>query len=316
MTIFLFFLGFVVLIVGANLLIEGATSIGKRYNISEILIGLTIVALGTSLPELIINVFASAYGETDLAISNVLGSNIINILVIIGFTAIVRPVMITPVTINRDIPVSLIATILLGIMVHDSVFTSERLNELGAADGILFLVFMAIFLWVSFKYRQKDPQDKPGFGIIKPLWIAIGYILAGLAGLYFGGDWIVDGVTEISVFLGMNQSEVGLTIVAAATSLPELATSIIAAIKKNNDIAVGNAIGSCIFNIFLVLGVSSLVHPMPFDSKSLGDLITVLLANLLLFIFIFTGKGRQISRMEGILMLVVYVGFIWFRFGG
>lgn len=316
MTIFLFFLGFVLLILGANLLIEGSTSIGKRFGVSEMLIGLTIVAMGTSLPELIINVFASIYGETDLAISNVLGSNIINILVIIGLTAIIKPVLISPATTNRDIPVSLMATILLGIMVQDSVFSAGKPNELGFINGILLLVIMGIFLYFSFSYRQKEPPDAPVTGIIKPLWIAIFYILAGLTGLYFGGTWIVDGVTEISVLLGMDQSEVGLTIVAAATSLPELATSIIASIKKNNDIAVGNAIGSCIFNILLILGVSSVIHPLPFDSSSLGDLVTVLLANLLMFIFIFTGKGRQISRMEGILMLVVYVGFIWFRFGG
>jgi len=316
MTILLFLLGFVVLVVGANALVDGASSLGKRLGLSDMVIGLTIVAMGTSLPELIINVFASSYGNTDLAISNILGSNIFNILMVLGLAAAIRPLATLPSTVNRDIPTVLIATFLLGILVHDSVLSPGYTDKLGRIEGVVFLAGMAVYLWISFRDSNKYPEEKPSTGRVKPIGISLIFIALGLAGLYFGGNWIVKGVGEVAGALGIGESEAGLTIVATATSLPELVTSVIAAIRNKSDMALGNAIGSCIFNIFLILGISSVIHPLPFGGESLGDLLMTLFASFLMFVFIFTGKGRVISRLEGILMLVIYVVFLWFRLAG
>ncbi len=312
MSIFLFFAGIAVLIIGADKLVDGASDAGRRLGIPSMIIGLTILALGTSLPELIINVFASINGQTDLAISNVLGSNIVNILLIVGLTAIIRPLNIPGQTTFRDIPASLIATILLGIFVHDSVFSGTKHDYLSTTEGIIFLSLIVLYLFISVRTSHSIPQDKEDESKIKrlPLWKTISYIAIGIAGVYFGGEWVVEGASHIAILFGMSESVVGLTIVATGTSLPELVTSIAAVRKKNTDMAVGNAIGSCIFNIYLVLGISAVISPIPFLHSSIVDLTMVLIANLLMFVLIFTGKGRRISRFEGAIMVSLYIGFL------
>jgi cation:H+ antiporter len=314
MDIFLFFLGFVILVLGANWLVDGASSIGHRMNISGIVIGLTIVSSGTSLPELIVNIFASADKNTDLAIANVLGSNLINILIIIGITSIIHPIYIRRNTTFIDIPISLFATILLGVLIYDSLFITGKQSILGFWDGIILILFFAGFLFYSYKVNKRIyiPEDN-GFKSLSHAR-SVFLIILGIAGLYWGGKWIVSGSVEIAEWLGISQSTIGLTIVASATSLPELVTSLVALYKKNIDIAIGNAIGSCIFNIFLVLGVCALITPLPFHKISLIDLGMVIIANLLLFIFVFTGSGRKISRFEGMLMVVIYVVFLLITF--
>lgn len=310
-----FILGFIILIGGASLLIDGASTIGKKLGIPAAITGLTIVAIGTSLPELIINVFASANGNTDLAISNVLGSNIINILVIIGFTALLRPIPVSRHTYFRDIPFTLLAIVLLFVMVQDIPLFGAESNVVGMSDGIIFLIMLVGFLYIyyrSSKHAKHEEDDKEQ----RSVWLALIFIALGICGLYFGGEWIVEGAVFVASDLGMDEATIGLTIIAMATSLPELVTSIIASIKGNPEMAIGNAVGSCIFNILLVLGVSSIIAPLPFQPASMIDLAVVLASTVLLVVFVYTGKGRQISRVEGGLMIAVYVVYMWWVLAG
>ena len=311
MDYFLFFFGFVILIGGASLLIDGAANIGRRLGIPPGITGLTIVAIGTSLPELIINVFATANGNTDLAISNVLGSNVINILVIIGITAIISPIPVLKHTYFRDIPFSLLAVGILFVMVQDRWFLSTHTNVVGMTDGIIFLALLAIFLFIFYRSSKRSPPEEKKLKQ-RAVWLALGFILLGITGLYFGGKWIVEGAVSMAAIMEMDESTIGLTVIAMATSLPELVTSIIASLKGNPEMAIGNAVGSCIFNILLVLGVSSLINPLPFQPGSLLDLIMVLIATVTLVVFVYTGKGRKISRFEGLLMLGMYGGYLWY----
>ena len=310
MEYFFFFLGFVVLIGGATLLIEGAVVIGKKLNIPPGITGLTIVAIGTSLPELIINVFASANGNTDLAISNVLGSNIINILVIIGITAIISPIPVLKHTYLRDIPFSLFGVAVLFVIVQDQWLLGKESNIVSMNDGFIFLAMFIVFMYVYYRNsRNSNSEDtiKAKF----PLWLSLIFIVIGIAGLYFGGEWIVSGAIFVAADMGMDEATIGLTIIAMATSLPELVTSIIASLRGNPEMAIGNAVGSCIFNILLVLGVSSVINPIPFQSGSILDLMMAIVATIVLVVFIYTGKGRKISRIEGIVMILMYGGYLW-----
>lgn len=311
MDYFLFFFGFVILIGGASLLIDGAANIGRKLGIPPGITGLTIVAIGTSLPELIINVFATANGNTDLAISNVLGSNVINILVIIGITAIISPIPVLKHTYFRDIPFSLLAVGILFVMVQDRWFLSTHTNVVGMTDGIIFLALLAIFLFIFHRSSKHSPPEEKKLKQ-RAVWLALVFILLGITGLYFGGKWIVEDAVSMAAIMGMDESTIGLTVIAMATSLPELVTSIMASLKGNPEMAIGNAVGSCIFNILLVLGVSSLIQPLPFQPGSLLDLIVLLIASITLVVFVYTGKGRKISRFEGGLMLLMYGGYLWF----
>jgi cation:H+ antiporter len=312
MTYFLFFAGFIVLILGANWLVEGGSALGRKLRLPSIVIGLTIVAIGTSLPELVINVIASMNGITDLAISNVLGSNILNILIILGITAVIYPLAIPPATSKYDIPFSFAVTLIFGILASDmSIFGGDQ-NVLGFWDGFLFILLFLAFIVYSLRLgKHLKPEPYPR----KFRWVkAIVFIILGLAGLYWGGRWIVDGTVVIAALFEISEGTVGLTIVAFATSLPELVTSIVASVKRKNEIAVGNAIGSCIFNITLVLGVSAMIRPLPFAAASMLDLGMVLAANTFLFVFVFTGQGRKISRVEGALLMILYIFYLIFTF--
>ncbi len=310
----LFIIGFVILIGGATLLIDGASVIGRKLGIPEAITGLTIVAIGTSLPELIINVFASLEGSTDLAISNVLGSNIINIFGIIGLTAIITPIPVQRYTYVRDIPFSMAAVALLFFLVQDRWISGSEHNVLGTIDGFIFLFILLGFLFVYYR-SSKNALKEEMHVKTRPLWLALVFISTGITGLYFGGEWIVAGAIKVAGLLGMDESTIGLTIVATATSLPELVTSIIASVKRKPEIAIGNAVGSCIFNIFLVLGLSAAISPLPFRPASLLDLVVALLATVTLVVFVYTGKGRKISRVEGGLMIVLYAGYLWWILG-
>ena len=312
MTYLLFFLGFVVLILGANWMVEGASALGNKLRLPPIVIGLTIVAIGTSLPELVINTIASINGITDLAISNVLGSNILNILIILGITALIYPLGIPHATSKNEIPFSFIATITLGILASDMSIFGAKVNLIGFWDGFIFILLFIGFLLYSLRLGK---QIKPEPYTMKFSWIkALLFIVLGLAGLYWGGQWIVNGTVDIAVLFGISKGTVGLTIVAFATSLPELVTSVVASVKKKNEIAVGNVIGSCIFNITLVLGVSAMITPLPFATASMLDLGMVLAANAFLFVFVFTGRGRKISRFEGGLLIAIYIFYLIFTF--
>ncbi len=290
---------------------------GRKFGVSPLLIGLTIVALGTSLPELVINVFASIQGNTGLAIGNVLGSNIINTLLIIGVAAAIYPISMAGRKNTVNILFSLIAALVLLFMANCS-FTSNNAFIITRLDAVVLIGLLGGFLYYSFfrggatgqtTATQKPKEEKS--------LRATMLIVAGIAGLFLGGKWIVSGASLIATDLGISQTTVGLTIIAAATSLPELATSIIAAMKKNTDMAVGNAIGSNIFNILLVLGVSALIKPIAFD-KALNQEIFILIAStllILLFVKLDIGKTRKaISRLEGLLLIAAYIIYLVYTF--
>ncbi len=310
-TYIIFFSGFAVLIGGAQLLVNGASSIGMKLNISQMVMGLTVVALGTSLPELIVNIFAGIKGNTDLAIGNILGSNITNTLLVVGATAIIVPIHFQKKTLQRDIPYSLFAPVLLFLLANDFIF--GRPDIISRFDGVVLLIFLGFFLYFTF-FKQADATEDLKEELKQySWWLSFLFLVAGGFGLYFGGKWIVDSAVKISVSMGISETAMGLTLVAGATSLPELATSIIAARKNNADMALGNAVGSNILNIFMVLGVTALIKPIPYSVNLNIQLGLVFLSGLLLLVFGKLGKTKNtIHRAEGVLLVLIYVAFIWF----
>ena len=282
--------GFILLIKGAGFLVDGASSIARRINVSDLVIGLTVVAFGTSTPELFVNIIASIKGTTDIAIGNVLGSNIANVLLILGISSVIYPLTVSKGTVWKEIPFSLLAIVVLGIVANDQLIDKSGSSALMRADGLVFLSFFVIFIYYSFSIAKRiegmeDHVPFKQYGRMKSLFL----IVLGLIGLTLGGKWIVDGAVKLATRFGMSQSLVGLTIVAVGTSLPELATSAVAAYKRNVEIAVGNVVGSNIFNIFFVLAASSIIRPLPFKETNNIDMGMVILAELLLFAFMFTG---------------------------
>jgi len=306
-----FFSGFAILIAGAQMLVNGASSIGIKLKISQMVMGLTIVALGTSLPELIVNIFAGIKGNTDLAIGNILGSNITNTLLVVGVTALIVPIHFQKKTLERDIPFSLFAPVLLFLLANDFIF--GRQNIISRSDGIILLIFLIFFLYFTF-FKQGEASSSAQADIKQYSWgVSLLFIAMGGLGLYFGGKWIVDGAVKIATVIGISQTAMGLTLVAGATSLPELATSIIAARKNNADMALGNAVGSNILNILLVLGVTALIKPIPYAPKLNIELGLVFASGLLLLAFAKLGKTKnRLNRFEGVLLVLIYVAFIYF----
>ncbi len=307
----LFLLGFLLLIKGADLLVKGASSIARRLNISDLVIGLTVVAFGTSTPELFVNIAASLKGSTDIAIGNVLGSNISNIFLILGISSIIYPLTVTKGTVWKEIPFSLLAVLILGILANDRIIDGRDFSMLSRIDGLVFLSFFIIFIYYTFGIAKeiegmKEHVPAKEHGVIK----AVVMVVVGLIGLGLGGQWIVDGAISLATRFGLSESLVGLTIVAVGTSLPELATSAVAAYRKNVEIAVGNVVGSNIFNIFFVLGISSTIRPLPFKTGSNVDIAVVIAASLLLFFSMFTGKKQSLDRWEGIGLLVLYIIYV------
>jgi cation:H+ antiporter len=303
--------GFVFVIKGADLLVEGAGSLAKKFSVSDLVIGLTIVAFGTSMPELAVNIFACINGNTDIAIGNILGSNIANILLILGISGMIYPLVVTKGTVWKEIPLSLLAAFLLGIMANDILIDGAVKSELSRIDGLVLLSFFIIFLYYSFSISKRIEGQESLIPKKKHNIRTISYmILTGLFALISGGKFVVDGAVEIATALGISQSTIGLTIVAVGTSLPELATSAVAAYKKNPEIAIGNVVGSNIFNIFFILGISSLIKPLGFGAKSNLDIGVLILSSIILFIFMFTGKRHKLDRWEAGLFLIIYAAYI------
>lgn len=311
---FFLILGFVLLIKGADLLVGGASSIAKRFGISALVIGLTVVAFGTSSPELIVNIFASINGNTDIAIGNILGSNIANILLILGISAIIYPLAVTKGTVWKEIPFSLLAIIVVAFMANDTFFDGG-LSMIVRSEGLVLVAFFAIFLYYTYSISKVEGSEtqteiKEVSTLKSIIWIVL-----GLVGLTIGGKFIVDSAVSIASYFGVSQSLIGLTIVAVGTSLPELATSAMAAIKKNPDIAVGNIVGSNIFNTFWILGVSAIINPLPFSLPLIRDVLMTVLATLLLFAFMFVGKRHIIERWQGFIFILAYIAYIsWILF--
>ncbi|HOX97070.1 MAG TPA: calcium/sodium antiporter, partial [bacterium] len=268
----LFALGFPALLKGADLLVDGSVSIAKKFNISNIVIGLTIVAFGTSMPELVVNIMAGLNGNNEIAIGNVLGSNIANIFLILGVAALIYPLSTKQNTVWKEIPFSLLAILVLGTLVNDQFIDGGPISILSRIDGFILLAFFIIFFYYIIGISKGDKSAAEADLKEMATWKSFLYIALGLVGLMFGGKWVVDGAVAIATALNISQSLIGLTIVAVGTSLPELATSAVAAYKKQTDIAIGNVVGSNIFNIFWILGLGSIINPIIFTPKSNIDI--------------------------------------------
>ena len=305
--------GFGLLIKAADWLVDGASALARRLKVSDLAIGLTVVAFGTSTPELFVNLVAATQGKTALALGNVIGSNIANILLILGLAAIINPLAATAGTVWKEIPFSLLAAVVLGIVVNDRLLGGSG-DVISRGDGLVLLCFLAIFFYytaaIAFDAGDFDPQTE-----IKsmPLPTALFRVALGLAGLVLGGWLIVANATLIAKQLGMSEALIGLTVVAIGTSLPELATSAVAAYKGNADIAIGNVVGSNIFNIFFILGITSTIHPIPCETGSNAEVLVLVVASLLLFLSMFTGRRRSIDRWEGVVFVLLYIAFLSYK---
>ena len=302
--------GFVALIYGAVKLVDGASSLASKLGIPNIVIGLTIVAFGTSAPELVVNLFASVNNNTEIVLGNILGSNIFNVLGILGICAIIYPLTVKKNTTWIEIPLAFLAAVVVFIVASDIYFDKSIENIISRTDGLVMLLFFVIFLVYNIYLSKSGSNDDD----VKPknytYFISILYIIIGLTGLIIGGKFIVSSAVSIAQSFGLSERVIGLTIVSIGTSLPELATSIVAVRRKNMDIAIGNVVGSNIFNIFFILGLSAFVNPIKISPNSLLDIMVCIGSSLLLFVFIFTGKGRKIERWEGILFLLSYIAYV------
>ena len=311
---FLFLLGFVVLIKGADWLVAGSAAIAKKNNISNLVVGLTIVSMGTSMPELIVNVLASSKDVSQIAIGNILGSNIANILLILGVAAFIYPIIIKQSTVFYEIPYSIIALLLVTFLANSN-FVGSNPSAIHQTDGIILMAFFGLFIAYIIKLAKNGKADildeVPSAKIttIKSVFM----VVFGMVGLFFGGQWVVDGAIVAANHFGLSEAFVGLTVVAIGTSLPELVTSAVAAYKKNTDIAMANVIGSNIFNLLWVLGISAIIKPVEFDPKLNVDVFILVGASCLILFSLVTGKVKnQMGKPTGIFFLILYVAYISF----
>ncbi len=297
--------GFLLLIKGADSLVDGASALALKWSISELAIGLTVVAFGTSTPELVVNVFASLSGRNEIVLGNIIGSNIFNILMILGVAGIIYPLRTERNTTWREIPFALLAAVVLLVQCNDQLLDGITSPLVSRSDGILLLIFFVIFLSYVFGLSQVEGNDTIEVKALASSKIVF-LILLGLAGLMIGGNLVVESAVKIARWFGVTDKLIGLTIVAMGTSLPELFTSAIAAYRKKSDIAIGNIVGSNIFNIFFIMGISTLITPIHFQTAFNVDLLVLLAASFLLFVTMFTGKRRMLDRWEAVIFIVCY----------
>ncbi len=305
-------LGFLPLVYGANFLVDGASSVAKKFNIPNIVIGLTIVAFGTSAPELVVNILSSINKASDITLGNIIGSNIFNVAGILGITAIITPLAVKSNTTWKEIPLSLLAAVTVGILINDKSVDGELFSKISRIDGIILIFFFLIFMAYTYTLMQSGGFEEEGEIKNYTLTKATMFIILGLAGLVIGGKVIVENAVSFARYVGLSERVIGLTIVSIGTSLPELATSISAALKKNADIAIGNVVGSNIFNIFFVLGLSGIIYPIPLKGNANTDILLNIILSILLFSFVFIVKGRKIERWEGIIFSTIYICYTVF----
>ena len=308
--------GFIALVKGADFLVDGASAIAKRFGISDLVIGLTVVAFGTSMPEFVVNMVSVAEGSTDLALTNILGSNIINTFVILGLTALVYPIASQKRSRDFDIPMSIIAGVLVFVFVAVQLPFGEDGRGVGRIGGAILLLMFCYFLYNTFRHAKEHPDDNElaNEGVREmTVHRAIALMLGGLVGLVVGGELIVKSAVDIATRMGVSEAVIGLTIVALGTSLPELATSVIAAAKHNSDIAIGNVFGSNIFNVFFVLACSATVRPLPAYVGIELDACMAALGSIIVWLAIKTNHDRKVQRWAGALLLLVYGGYLTYR---
>ena len=314
MNIILLLVGLGLIVLGADWLVDGASAIARRAGVSEFVIGLTIVGFGTSCPELVVSLTGAIQGNADIAIGNVVGSNIFNVLFILGLTSLLMPVSMTDANRKRDIPITLSVSLLLIIC-----GMSRTLFGIGAADsitrieGAVFLLIFSCYLWSCFKFDSKEPADIEEQKQMK-LPFALLAVAAGLAGLIFGGELFVNSATTLARSIGVSDKFIAITVLAGGTSLPELATSIVAAAKHRDQLALGNILGSNVFNILLILGCSSVITPLSFAGMNMVDAAVLILSTLMLLIWAYTGRKCRIDRWEGALMLLAFAAYYYYLF--
>lgn len=311
MDIVITLLGLGLILAGANFLTDGSAALAKRFRVPEFIIGLTVVAVGTSTPELVVSVLSAIAGKSDVAIGNIVGSNIFNVFAILGLCALFRPLPLTAGNIRRDIPFGVLASLLLLATASDALLGIGSENRIGRIDGIVMLLLYAALMIYTIRVTPRPPHDVADNQRPMPAWLMTLMIVGGLAGLVFGGELFLDGATAIARGLGVSESVIAITLVAGGTSLPELASSLVSLFKGKADMALGNVIGSNIANILLILGLSATIQPLSMGGITHRDLLVVLLTSVLLFVTAFTFRRRAVDRWEGILFLALYGGYLW-----
>ena len=315
--ILLLIAGLALILVGANYLVDGASHVAKRLGMSDFIIGMTIVGIGTSTPEMVVSFASAIKGNADIAVGNVLGSNIFNTLMILGITALFSPIALTSNNIKKDIPFSLLAAFVLCVMGCGVWLDGTAVNSISRVNGIMLLSLFGVFMAYTIfsgssqaALSEGSSKELSGGKKLPPVWLSVVMILGGLCGLVFGGDMFVNAASAIARSLGVSDAVIAVTIVAGGTSMPELASCIVAALKKNTDQALGNVIGSNVSNIFLILGGSATIHPLVMNGIKPLDLITLMVSSILVFLFAFTFKKKSIDRIEGAMLVCIYIAFV------
>lgn len=308
--ILLLIAGLVLILLGANYLVDGSSSIAKRFGISEFVIGLTIVGIGTSTPEMVVSFLSAFQGKADMAIGNVVGSNIFNTLMILGATALVAPMIITRSNLKKDIPINIGVTALLIILGMNFTIFGYGNDQLSRIDGLVLLAIFAWYLWSSFK--NDTTEDENSEIAVKNVPVSILMIIAGLAGLIIGGKLFVNSATELAKMFGVSDKFIAITVMAAGTSMPELATCVVAAFKGRGQLALGNILGSNISNILLILGGAALINPLSFSGMTVVDLGTVLISAVFILASAYTFKKKKLDRFEGTILVLMEAGYMWY----
>ena len=314
MDILLLIVGLGLILAGANFLTDGSAALAQRFRVPEFIIGLTVVAVGTSTPELVVSVLSAIGGQSDVAIGNVVGSNIFNVFVILGVCALIRPVPLTAGNIRRDIPFGVLVSLLLLALAQDSLLCKGAADRIGRLDGVAMLALYILLMWYTIRKTKRPEATAPTEGSKAPMaaWLTAVMIVGGLAGLVFGGEMFLRSATSIARSLGVSESVIAITLVAGGTSLPELASSLVSLFKGKAEMALGNVIGSNIANILLILGVSATIHPLSMGGITVWDLLMVLLSSVVVFLAAFTFKRKAVDRWEGTLFVAIYIAYIWY----
>lgn len=309
-------IGLALVLAGANYLTEGATAVAKRFHLSELVIGMTVVAFGSCTPDLVVSLTSTLQNKGSMAVGNIVGANIFDILLVVGLCAMIRPVVIGKSTLQKEIPMVVLSSIVLGLMACDVLIDRLPTNFIDRSDGMIMLCFLAIYCYVTYKIATSPDTSTESAGnnevSSKPIrmWLAIIMICGGLAGLVFGGNWFVSSASGIAEKAGMSESLVALTIVAIGSSLPDLTTSVVAALKGHSGIAIGNVVGSCVLNVFFIIGLCSTIKPLELGHINAIDFGVLILGSLLVLLFGWVWGKRTINRVEGAILFLGYGGYI------
>ena len=307
--------GLLLILFGANYLVDGSSSIAKKFGLSEFIIGLTIVGIGTSSPEMVVSFMSSFQGKADMAIGNIVGSNIFNTLMILGITALISPLAITRSNLRKDIPLNVLVTALLILLGMNATIFGCGENQISRLDGALLLGIFAWYLWFSFKSdsgSEEEKEDEESKTKEYSVLMSTIMIIGGLAGLIIGGKLFVNGATELAKMFGVSDKFIAITVMAAGTSMPELATCVVAALKGRGQLALGNVLGSNISNILLILGGAALINPLSCSGMTMVDLGLILVSAIFIFASAFMFKRRELDRYEGVILILMEIGYMWY----